>query len=56
MMDGNFKLIALEKNNNLKDKALWDGRGCFRAQDLLDAHYEAFRDIKVEVSVIFHCV
>lgn len=46
--DGNFKLINLEKNNNLNDAALWDGKGYFCAKDVLDAHMEKFRNIVVE--------
>lgn len=49
MMDGNFKLINLEKKNNKDDESLWDGRGYFRARKEADAHMEKHYDLKVEV-------
>lgn len=49
MMDGNFKLINLEKKNNKDDESLWDGRGYFRARKEADAHMEKHYNLKVEV-------
>lgn len=49
-MDGNFKLINLEKKNNLDDPSLWNGRGYFRARKEMEQHMAKHYNIKVEVS------
>lgn len=54
MMDGNFKLINLEKKNNKLDESLWAGRGYFRSRSDVDAHMEKHYDLKVEVSGILN--
>ena len=53
MMDGNFKLINLGKNNDLSDKSLWNGRGYFRKQMEFNAHMQEHRNLKGEVRRIF---
>lgn len=52
MMDGNFKLINLEKEkkNNKDDTSLWDGRGYFRRREDVDAHMKEHYGLVVEVS------
>ena len=54
-MDGNFKLINLQKKNNLNDPSLWNGRGFFRAREALESHMKEFSNIRVEVSNSLRC-
>lgn len=50
-MDGNFKLINLEKKNNLNDPSLWNGQGYFRAREPMEEHMKKHYNIKVEVRI-----